>query len=482
MTAQSPDLDPDVVLGDVDDADMVVADVVVVGLGVGGEAVAEQLADAGVDVIGIEAELKGGECPYWGCIPTKMMLRAANLLAEARRAPALAGAVSGIEPDWSLVARRIRAEATDSWDDSVAVTRFTDKGGRFIRGRARILDRHRVEVPGTGVIQARRALVIGSGTRAAIPPIPGLAGTPYWTNREAVETEALPGSMAIVGGGAIGCELGQAFARFGTKVTIVESADRLIAAEEPEASELLAAALQSDGIALRLGVGVTKVEYADGFAVRLDDGETLRAQVLLIATGRRPAIDTDQWAALGLAGDPGYLPVDDRLRVRATDDSDQHAVYAVGDIAGKGAFTHMATYQADIVARELLGRDGPAANYRATPRVTFTDPEIGVVGLTEAQAREDGITVAIGTAQIPATSRGWIHKAGNAGLIKLVVDADTDLLVGALSAGPTGGEVLGALAVAVHAQVPIATLESMIYAYPTFHRGILDAIHNLRSS
>jgi pyruvate/2-oxoglutarate dehydrogenase complex dihydrolipoamide dehydrogenase (E3) component len=467
MTAQQPALS---------------ADVVVVGLGVGGEAVAEQLAGAGADVIGIEAELKGGECPYWGCIPTKMMLRAAGVLAETGRVPGLAGKVAGVEPDWSLVARRIRDEATDTWDDTAAVKRFTDTGGRFVRGRARILDRRRVDVPGTGVIDARRALVIGTGTTAAVPPIPGLADTPFWTNREAVEAETLPDSLVIVGGGAIGCELGQAFARFGTAVTIVESSNRVVPSEEPDASAVLADALEADGIALRLGAGAWKVEYADdAFAVHLD-AETLRPQALLVATGRRPAVAADDWAALGLTGDPGYLPVDDRLRISAEGGggSGHGEVYAVGDVTGKGEFTHLATYQADIVVREILGRHGPPADYRATPRVTFTDPEIGAVGLTEAQARDHGITVATGTAQIPSTSRGWIHKAGNAGAIKLVVDADTDLLVGALSAGPNGGEVLGALVVAVHARVTIAALESMIYAFPTFHRGILDAVRDLR--
>lgn len=467
MAAQSPDL---------------TADVVVVGLGVGGEAVAEQLADAGIDVVGVEAELKGGVCPYWGCIPTKMMLRGADLLAEARRVPELAGSVSAIEPDWSLVARRIRDEATDDWDDQVAVDRFTGKGGRFVRGRARILDRRRVEVPGAGVIEARRALVIGTGTAAALPPVPGLADTPYWTNREAVETETLPERMVVIGGGAIGCELGQAFARFGTDVTIVESADRLVAGEEPEASALLADALAADGVTLRLGQSASRVEHADGtFAVHLGR-EVLRTPTLLVATGRRPAMGAADWIALGLGGDPGYLPVDDRMKV-AAQANQEGLVYAVGDITGKGAFTHLATYQADIVVGEIVGRTGgPAADYRATPRVTFTEPEVGAVGLTEAQAREAGINVAIGSAKVPSTSRGWIHKAGNAGLIKLVVDADRDLLVGALSAGPTGGEVLGALTVAVHARVPLGSLESMIYAYPTFHRGILDALHDLRSA
>jgi pyruvate/2-oxoglutarate dehydrogenase complex dihydrolipoamide dehydrogenase (E3) component len=451
------------------------ADVIVVGLGVAGEAVAGQLADAGLDVVGIEAELIGGECPYWACIPSKMMLRAAHLLADARRVPGMAGDVGVVTPDWAPVAARIRDEATDNWDDTVAVDRFTDKGGRFVRGRARVLGPRRVEVPGVGVIEARRGLVLATGTTPSAPPVPGLADTPYWTNREAIATEHLPASLLILGGGVIGCELGQAYARFGVEVTIIEAADRLISQEEPEASDVLATALQEDGVRLLLGARAARVSHADeSFTVEIEGGDgPVMGERLLVATGRRPAVDEETWRALGLAGDPGPMPVDDRLRVA-------DGVWAVGDVAGKGAFTHVATYHADIAVRGILHRDGPAADHHALPRVAFTDPEIGAVGLTETQARDRGITVGTGSADVSATSRGWLHKAGNAGVIKLVADLDRDVLVGATAAGPAGGEVLGALSVAVHAEVPISSLESMIYAYPTFHRGILDALRDLR--
>ncbi|WP_051218081.1 dihydrolipoyl dehydrogenase family protein [Nocardioides insulae] len=449
------------------------ADVVVLGLGVAGESVATQLARAGVDVLGIEAGLVGGECPYWGCIPSKMMLRAAHLLTEAGRVPRFAGQAR-VSPDWAPVARRIREEATTDWDDTVAVQRYVGEGGRFLRGRGRILGPRHVEVPGTGVVEARRALVITTGTEAAVPPIPGLADTPYWTNREAIETEAVPATLAVLGAGAIGCELGQVFARFGSEVTLLDAADRPIPMEEPAAGRLLADALRADGITLRLGDGVDRVDHVEGrFRVETAGGK-VEAERLLIATGRRPRIDAQAWAALGLEGRPGALPVDDRLRV--TD-----GVWAAGDIAGQGGFTHVATYHADIVAREILGREGPAADHRALPRVTFTEPEVGAVGLTEEQARARGLDVAVGSADVAATSRGWIHGAGNAGLIKLVVDRSTDELVGATSAGPAGGEILGALAVAVHGRVPASTLEQMIWAYPTFHRGIQDALRDLRS-
>ncbi|PKQ32374.1 MAG: pyridine nucleotide-disulfide oxidoreductase [Actinobacteria bacterium HGW-Actinobacteria-2] len=450
------------------------ADVIVVGLGVAGEAIAGTLAEAGLDVLGIEAELVGGECPYWGCIPTKMMIRAADLLAEARRIPGLAG-TADVQGDWSLVAGRIRDEATDNWNDQVAVDRLTGKGMRFVRGRARILSATEVEVPEVGRFTARRALVVTTGTTSSIPPIPGLAEVPYWTSRNAVSAEQLPSSLIIIGAGAIGTEIGQAWARFGVAVTILDAAAHPLPLEEPESGELLAGVLAAEGITLHLGAGIASVSHSDGtFTVTGADGAEHRAEALLVATGRRPTLDADTWQALGLDGKPGTLPTDDRLQVRP-------GVWAAGDITGHGAFTHVATYEADIVAQAILGRPSPAASYHALPRVAFTDPEIGAVGLTEKQAREADHTVKIGLAQIPATSRGWIHKAGNHGFIKLVVDADTNLVLGATSAGPNGGEVLSALAVIVHARVPVTTLESMIYAYPTFHRGILDAVRAVRA-
>ena len=446
-------------------------DVVVVGLGVGGEEVAGRLAQAGLSVVGIEHRLVGGECPYWGCIPSKMMIRAANLLAETRRVPGLAGA-STVEPDWSQVAKRIREEATDDWDDKVAVERFVGKGGRFVRGFGRLAGPGRVEV-GDEVFQARRGIVIGTGTAPAVPPIEGLAGTPYWTNREAIEAEELPDSLLILGGGAIGLELAQVYARFGTTVTVVEALDRLLALEEPESSALVAKVFTAEGIGVRTGVKATRVEH-DGqqFSLTVDSGQPLVGQKLLVATGRRANLGDLGLASVGLDEQARFLPVDEWLRAG-------DRLWGVGDVTGHGAFTHVAMYEADIVVRDILRQGGPAADYRALPRVTFTDPEVGAVGLTEAQAREKGIAVRTAYTDLTASTRGWIHKAGNEGFIKLVADTDRSVLVGATSAGPVGGEVLGALAVAVHGQVPIARLASMIYAYPTFHRAIQAAVKEL---
>ncbi len=441
------------------------AHVVVIGLGPGGEAVAGNLAKAGLNVVGIESNLVGGECPYWGCVPSKMMIRAANAVAEGRRIPQLAGA-SDIQPDWSPVARRIRDEATDDWNDQVAVDRFTGQGGHFVRGAARLLSDTRVAV-GDDVYTADRAIVVSCGLHASIPGIPGLAGTPFWTNRDAIEAEEVPASLIVMGGGAIGVELAQVFARFGAQVTVVEGADRIVAAEEPEASRILTEVFEAQDITVRTGQFASQVRHDGGFTVTVG-GTELSADKLLVATGRTPNdIGLD---VLGVELDHGYPPVDDHLRIVP-------GVYAVGDIAGKGAFTHMAMYHAGIVERAILGQDGPGADYSAVSRVTFTDPEIGSVGMTEQQARDAGITVAVGCVPVPSVSRGWIHKVGNEGLIKVVADADRGVLIGGTSMAYSGGEVLAGIAMAVRGQIPISTLKNMIYAYPTIWRGLENAIH-----
>jgi pyruvate/2-oxoglutarate dehydrogenase complex dihydrolipoamide dehydrogenase (E3) component len=448
-------------------------DVVVLGMGPGGEYAAGALAEAGLHVTGVEDRLVGGECPYFGCVPSKMMIRAANLIAETRRVPGLAG-TSTVTPDWSLVARRIREEATDYWNDKVAADRFTGKGGHLVRGHGVITAPGEVTV-GSRVFRARRGIVINSGTDPAVPPIQGLAGTPYWTNREIVRAEQVPESMIVLGGGAIGAELTQVFARFGTAVTVVEALPRLVSFEEPEASALLERIFTAEGIKVCTDAPAERVSHhGTHFSVHLGMS-TLMAERLLVATGRRADLAALGVAAVGLDEEARSIPTDGWMR--AAD-----GVWAIGDVTGKGAFTHMSTYQADIVVRDILGQGGEPADYRAVPRVTFTDPEIGSVGLTEAQAREAGLRVRTGLTQVPYSARGWIHKAGNDGFIKVVEDADRSVLVGATSAGPWGGEVLSALQVAIRAEVPLATLRNMPYAYPTFYRAIEDALKKLETS
>jgi pyruvate/2-oxoglutarate dehydrogenase complex dihydrolipoamide dehydrogenase (E3) component len=450
------------------------ADVIVIGMGPGGEDAAGNLAAAGLRVVGIERSLVGGECPYWGCVPTKMMIRASNLLAEGRRISDIAGRAD-VQPDWAPVAARIRREATDNWDDKVAVDRFVNKRGEFVRGTGRLLGPDRVTAAGREFV-ARHGIVLNVGTSPAIPPIPGLADVPYWTNREAIKIETLPRSLIVLGGGAIGLELAQVFARFGVQAAVIEALPKLLPMEEPEAGRLLQQVLESDGICLRIGRRAIAVAKDNGgIAVTLDSYERVVAEKLLVAVGRLANLGDLGLDLAGIAVEKGFIRVDAHLRAAP-------GIWAIGDATGHGAFTHVSMYQAHIATADILGRPHEAADYRALPRVTFTDPEVGAVGLTENQAREKGIAVRTGTGDQGSSARGWIHKVGNQGFIKLVEDSERDVLVGATAMSPVGGEILSMLALAIHARIPTGQLRSMIYAYPTFHRGMEDALAALERS
>ena len=452
-------------------------DVVCLGGGVAGEAIAVGLEDSGLTLAVVERELVGGECPYWGCIPSKTLLRSGETLAESGRARQLAASRVDWTVDFPKVSTRVLWMARNL-DDGRPAAAMQATGAKLIRGDGKLVDARTVLV-GNEELIARRAVVIANGSTAAIPPIPGLTAVDFWTNRQAAIPNELPTSLAILGGGAIGVELGQAFARLGTKVTLVEAGPTLLGLEEPEAGAALRPHLEVEGMMLMTGDPCIAAEQpmmgpsSDRTApvvLHLKSGAVVRAERLLVATGRRP--NADAWTGAGLAQtDRGWLKVDP-----ATLES-QPGVYGAGDITGLGGFTHLAYYHAQVIARRLRGLDA-RADHTAVPRVTFTDPEIASVGLTESAARVQGIDVIVATADPAETARGYIHDF-HRGALKLVGDRQRGVLIGATLVTPRAGEILGELVLAIKQRIPLATLADVIHPFPAFNRVLGASLEEL---
>jgi pyruvate/2-oxoglutarate dehydrogenase complex dihydrolipoamide dehydrogenase (E3) component len=446
-------------------------DVVCLGGGVAGEAIAEGLRGSGLTLAVVERELVGGECPYWGCIPSKTLLRSGETLEEADRARALAASRVDWTVDFPKVSKRVLWMARDL-DDSRPAAALQATGAKLFRGEGTLTDLRTVEVAGERLV-ARRAVVIANGSTAAIPPIPGLDTVEYWTNRQAAIPRELPATLAILGGGAIGVELGQAFARLGSKVTIIEAGPSFLGFEEPEAGAALRPHLEADGITLMIGDPCVRVEKQDRSAValRLKSGAVVTADRLLVATGRRP--NAEGWRAAGLPQTDrgGWLKVDPAtLEARP-------GVFGAGDVIGLGGFTHLAYYHGQVIARRLRGMD-TKADHTAVPRVTFTDPEVASVGLSEATARARGIDVVVASADPANAARGQIHDF-HRGALKLVADRARGVLVGATLVTPRAGEILGELILAIKLGTPLKTLADVIHPFPAFNRvlgGSLDEL------
>ena len=404
-------------------------DVVCLGGGVAGEAIAGGLEGSGLTLVVIERELVGGECPYWGCIPSKTLLRSGETLKEAERARTLAASRVEWELDFPKVSKRVLWMARDL-DDTRPAAALQSAGATLVRGSGKLVDQKTVEVAGERYV-ARKAVVIANGSTASIPPIPGLDSVEYWTNRQATLPRELPISLAVLGGGAIGLELGQAFARFGSKVTIIEAGPRFLGLEEPEAGAGLKPHLESDGIELIAGDLCVGVEKGDASVVlKMKSGARVTAERLLVATGRRANFEA--WEGAGLPRtERGWLKVDPTTLEAAP------GVYGTGDVTGIGGFTHLAYYHGQVVARRLRGEDA-RADHVAVPRVTFTDPEVASVGLSEAAAREQGIDVVIASTDPAESARGYIHDF-HGGMLKLVGDRRQSVLVGATVMSPRAG-------------------------------------------
>jgi pyruvate/2-oxoglutarate dehydrogenase complex dihydrolipoamide dehydrogenase (E3) component len=451
-------------------------DVVCLGGGVAGEALAAGLQGSGLTLAVVERELVGGECPYWGCVPSKTLLRSAETLSEADRARHLAASRVDCTVDFPKVSKRVLGMARDL-DDNKAAAAMEATGARLIRGEGTLIDLRTVTVAQEQLI-ARRAVVIANGSTAAIPPIPGLDTVDFWTNRQAAIPIELPASLAILGAGAIGVELGQAFARLGSRVTLIEAGATFLGLEEPEAGAALRPHLEADGITLMIGDPCVAVErqFPDpsprraALVIRLESGALLPADRLLVATGRRPNVDA--WRAAGLAQtERGWLKVDHAtLEVRP-------GVFGAGDVTGIGGFTHLAHYHGQVIARRLRGMDA-TADHTAVPRVTYTDPEIASVGLSEAAARAKGIDVVVATADPAETARGQIHDF-HRGALKLVADRSRGVLVGATLVTPRAAEIMGELVLAIRLRTPLQALVDVIHPFPAFNRVLGATIETL---
>jgi dihydrolipoamide dehydrogenase len=410
--------------------------------------------DGDCEITLVESRLVGGECSYYACMPTKTMLRSAELSSSLDRAPSMEPERPHAEGVWSW-----RDWVTSNWDDGGQLDWLAEHRCDFVRGEARVVRAGVVDVDGQEL--AYDKLVVATGSRPAIPPVEGLDGVDYWTNVDATSTHEIPKSIAIMGGGPVGSELAQFFARMGSTVTVIEHGPRLLGRVHGEAGELIGNVFREDGIDVRTGVAVERAE--PGVVLTLDDGSTVEAERLLVATGRRPNADGLGLEPLGVSITPRGVEVDERLRAAEN-------VWAIGDVTGVALFTHVGKYQARVAAGDLTGHE-TTADYRAIPAGIFTDPEVATVGKTE------GVSARWELTSTPRLST--YERPKRDGFVRLFADKERRILVGAVAVGPQATEWLGQLTLAVRSATPVDVLVDTIQPYPTFSEAIFFALREL---
>jgi dihydrolipoamide dehydrogenase len=454
-------------------------DVVVLGSGSAAEGVWQNLRGRAVAVV--EMHRVGGECPYVACMPSKAMLRSAEVRGMLRDAVAFgAAAAPGCDPGdgraayAAAVARRDRI--ADGRDDTGAARSLQRAGVALLRGRGRVAGPGVVDVDGTEV--GYRDLVVATGSVAAVPALPGLDAVPTWTSDDALSSADLPASVAVLGGGPVGCELAQVLAAFGSRVVLVENAPRVLAKEEPLVSEVLLGSLRRAGVEVRLETTVAEARVASpgpGALLLLEGGGGIEVERVILATGRRPRVGGLGLDVLGVDVEDGALRVDERCAVPGV----EH-LWAAGDVTGVAPFTHTAGYQGSIIARNLMGE--PArADYRALPRAVYTHPPLAAAGLTATAARERGIEVETASFDVGQTARALTEGAGEPtrGCLVLVADRARRVLVGASAVGPGADSWMGQAALAIHACVPVEVAAGMIQPFPTFGEALAPPLREL---
>lgn len=438
-------------------------DAIVLGMGPGGEVAASELLKAGKRVAVVERELIGGECAYWACIPSKTLLRP----PEAGNGAARAAGVTAPSLEWSQAAE-YRDSMIRHLDDSGQVSSYEKKGAAVVKGPGSIAEPGAVEADGR-VLQAEH-VIVATGSDPAVPPVNGLDQVEPWTNREATTLTEIPGRSLVLGGSAVGVELAQMLARFGSRVTLVERADQLLPGEDRRVGELGVAFLQEDGIDIRPGTGVDQFTRDGSSTVaHLDDGTTVEVDQVIVATGRTARVDGLGLETVGIDADPNGLHVDDRCRL-------SKGLWAVGDVTGIMQLTHVARYQARIAVDNILGGNR-RADYTGIPRVVFSDPEIAAAGTTARTATEQGRQVANVAVELPkALARPWTYEREPRGEMGLLVDTAENALLGAWAVAPLASEWIHLASLAIRAGIGVDHLQDFVAQFPTYTEGYLQGV------